>query len=305
MAAAVVWYRLWKRRRLTSQGYLTLGLVIASFAQLHTIVYPSLHPLEVSSGDLLWLLFGLILVLAIQAESRATLVELRTANTALEELREVEVEHAGLEERARLSRELHDGLAQDLWLAKLKAGRLSAMPNLDAESRELSAELAGAIDSGLAEARQAVMALRLGTGGTHAHLCEMMHRFMDDFADRFGLRTEYECDHSTPRLSQRAEVELLRIVQEALNNVHRHADATIVRVRFQTRDGIVSLSVTDNGKGFDPGALVAGGYGLIGMRERAGLVNGRLTIDSRPLDGTRVTIAVPIETAPVPDRVRV
>lgn len=304
MAAAVVWYRLWQRDRTVSHAYLALGLIIASFAQLHTVLYPGIHPLQVSSGDLLWLAFGAILVLAIEAESRATLAELRTANSALEELREVDVERAALEERARLSRELHDGLAQDLWLAKLKAGRLAAMPNLDAETMVLCSELAGAIDDGLAEARQAVMALRLGTDGSHAPLCEMMHRFVDDFADRFAVRTDFECDHSAPRLSHRTEAEMMRIAQEALSNVRRHADATLVRVRFETRDGIVTLTVGDNGKGFDPAGLVDGGFGVAGMRERAALISGRLTIDSRPLDGTRVTVQVPVDTAHVLRRVR-
>ena len=304
MAAAVVWYRLWRRDRSISHAYLTLGLIVASFAQLHTVLYPGIHPLQVSSGDLLWIAFGAILVLATQAESRTTLAELRTANTALEELREVEVERAALEERARLSRELHDGLAQDLWLAKLKVGRLAAMQNLDAEAMVLCNEVAGAIDDGLAEARQAVVALRLGTDATHAPLCEMMHRFVDEFADRFGVRTDFECDHSAPRLSHRTGAEVLRIAQEALNNVRRHADATLVRVRFETRNGIVSVTVGDNGKGFDPARPVEGGFGVAGMRERAALIGGQLTIDSRPLDGTRVTVQVPVDTALVLQGVR-
>ncbi len=298
MVAAAVWYRLWRRSRATSRAYLTLGLVIASFAQLHTVAYPGIHPIEVSSGDLLWLVFGAILVAAIEAEARDTLAQLRAANTALEELREVDVERAGLEERARVSRELHDGLAQDLWLAKLKAGRLAAIPGLDPEAVVLCNELSGAIDDGLAEAREAVMALRLGSDSSHAPLCQMLHRVVDEFADRFGVRTQVECDHSAPHLSHRTEAEVLRITQEALSNVRRHADATLVTVRFATIDHMVALTVGDNGKGFDPADLVDGGYGIAGMRERAALVRGRLTIDSRPLDGTRVTIEVPVDMAP-------
>ena len=280
-----------------SQAYLTLGLIIASFATIHTIAYPSVHPIEVSSGDLLWLAFGVILVAAIEAEARAMLSQLRAANAALEELREVDAERAALEERARVSRELHDGLAQNLWLAKLKAGRLAALPHLDPEAITLCDELSGAIDDGLAEARQAVMALRLGTDRSHAPLCEVLHRVVDDFADRFGVRTEFECDHSRPGLRHRTEAEMLRIAQEALNNVRRHADATLVRVRFATHDGTVALTVGDNGKGFDVASLVDGGYGVAGMHERAALIHGRLTIDSRPLDGTQVTVEVPVDTA--------
>jgi signal transduction histidine kinase len=222
---------------------------------------------------------------------------LRRANIALAELRKFDVERAALEERARVSRELHDGLAQDLWLAKLKAGRLIAIPNLGPEAVSLGNELAGAIDNGLAEARQAVMALRLTTDDQHAPLCEMLHHFVDDYADRYGVRTDFECDHSTPRLSQRAEVEMLRIAQEALTNVRHHADATRIRVRFATMGAFASLTVRDNGKGFDPANVVDGRYGLMGMRERAALIRGQLTIESRPLDGTRIEVKVPVESA--------
>lgn len=298
LVAALVWYRLWLHSRSTSQGYLVLGLVIASFAQIHTVAYPSVHPFQVSTGDILWLAFGAILVLAIDAESRATLAKLQRANIALEELREVDVERAALEERSRVSRELHDGLAQDLWLAKLKAGRLAAVPDLDPETAALCNELTGAIDDSLAEARQAVMALRVGTDGSHAPLCSMMHRVVDDFADRVGVRTEFECDHSKPQVRSRVAAEILRVAQEALTNVRRHADATLVSVQFASHDGKVSVSVADNGKGFDPEEQPDGRYGLVGMRERAALVQGVLTIDSRPADGTRVTIEVPLDREP-------
>jgi len=294
MAAAAVWYRLWRRNGSVSHAYLTLGLIIASFAQLHTVVYPAVHPLQVSSGDLLWLAFGAVLVLSAEAEARSTLAALRNANSSLAQLREVEIERAALEERTRLSRELHDGLAQDLWLAKLKAGRLSAMPDLGPEAAILCMELGGAIEAGLADARQAVIALRSGGDGIHASLCDLIHRYVDDFADRFGLPAEYECDGNVPRLNSRTEAELLRIAQEALTNARRHADATMVKVNIAMHDGRLALTIRDNGRGFDPAAVPPGSVGLAGMRERAGLIHGDLLIESRPSDGTRVTVAVPV-----------
>ena len=294
-AAAVIWHRLWHKVGVVSYAYLTLALIIASFAQVNSILFPGLHTGQVSSDELLWLAFGAVLLMAIEAEARIALTRLRAANRTLETLREVEVENASLAERARLSRELHDGLAQDLWLAKLKAGRLSAIPNLEAEATLLCHELTEAIDAGLAEARQAVMALRLANDGTHAPLCELMHRFVDDFSDRYGVRSELECDHSSPPLSNRDEAEILRIAQEALSNVRRHADATLVRVLLQTRDGVFTVSVADNGKGFDPDSAGDDSYGLASMRERAALIHGRLVIESQPQDGSRVTVLVPLQ----------
>ncbi len=302
MLAAAVWYRLWRQTGSRSQGYLALGLVFASFAQVHTVSHPSIHPLQVSSGDLLWLAFAAMLVLAIEAETGATLAALRRANRSLEEMRLVDVERAALEERSRVSRELHDGLAQHLWRAKLKAGRLAANRSLDAEAATLSGELSGIIDTSLAEARYEVMALRRPTDDTHSEPCAMLHRVVDDFADRAGLRAEFDCDHSRPRLEHRVEAELVRIVQEALTNVQRHADATLVRVRFESRDDAVAVSVADNGRGFDPGDIPAGGYGLVGMRERASLISGQLHVDSRRSDGTRITVLVPATHETMPAR---
>ena len=92
--------------------------------------------------------------------------------------------------------------------------------------------------------------------------------------------------------------EALRIVQEALNNVRRHADATVVRVRTERSGPISRISVTDNGRGFDPSAVPAQSYGLRGMRERADLVGATLDIWSRPQDGTRITVEVTTEEAP-------
>ena len=128
-----------------------------------------------------------------------------------------------------------------------------------------------AIDSALAEARQAVMAMREDPSSASS-LEEVLGAYVEDFADRFGVRAEFETDGTLQRLPPRTEAEVLRIVQEALNNVRQHADATLVRVRAE-RDGPISrVSVTDNGRGFDPSAVPPDGYGLRGMRERAELV---------------------------------
>ena len=211
----------------------------------------------------------------------------------LERLRDADVERAALAERARLSRELHDGLAQDLWFAKLKVGRLASLAGLGPEARVLCGELAGAIDSGLAEARQAVMALRV-VGDPETSFGELVERYVDDFADRFGLRAEFEARVVVPRLETRVEAELLRIVQEALSNVHRHADATVVEVAIDRDAAGLVLSIRDNGRGFDPRAIGDGGFGLASMRERATLVSGHLEIRSRERDGTTVSVRVPL-----------
>ncbi len=284
--------RLHRRDRSIGDAYLAVGLVVAAFAQVETAIYPSTYTGLVTGGDLLRLVFDVILLLGIQAEARAALSRLQRANDELARLRVVELERAGLEERARLARELHDGLAQDLWLAKLKTSRLAGLADLGAEGHALAGEVGDAIDAGLAEAQQAVAALRL-SGEPAGTLCEVMARSMDEFADRFGLRTELECQPDLPELSPRAHAEALRITQEALNNVRRHADATVVRVNVALTDGQLVLVVADNGRGFDPDAVGPSAFGLASMRERAALMGGELRIESQPRDGTRVSLLVP------------
>ena len=288
-------------RRDASIGYrfLAVGLVFAAFAQVNSAAVPGVSAGLVTSGDLLRLVFDVILLLGIQAEAGAALARLRRANEAQSQLQAVELERAGLQERARLSRELHDGLAQSLWLAKLKTGRLSALPGLGSEGHVLADELSEAIDAGLVEAQQAVAALRLSAEPTGT-LAEVMARSVDEFADRFGMRAEFEAEADLPGLSPRAQAEALRIAQEALNNVRRHADATVVRVRAAVEDGRLVLVVGDNGRGFDPETVGRSAFGLASMRERAALIGGELRIESQPRDGTRVSLFVPFPLVVAP-----
>ena len=127
---------------------------------------------------------------------------------------------------------------------------------------------------------------------------EILRRYVADFADRFGLRPEVQIDGAVPALSPRVEAELLRIAQEALNNVRKHADATTVWLRLISTDGGVTLTVTDNGRGFDVDRVGRGGFGLRGMHERTDIIGGRLELDSRPSDGTSISVTVPTRGSP-------
>jgi signal transduction histidine kinase len=292
LAAALVVRRLWRRDRSIADAYLAFGLVIAAFAELLCVFYPSVHPEQMATADLLRLVFYVVLLLGIRAGARAALEALQAANVSLERLRDVEVERAALEERARLSRELHDGLAQDLWLAKLKVGRLAASPTLSPEDRTLAEEATKAVEVGLAEARQGVIALRESAAPSKSFE-DLLERYADDIADRFGMPVEFDCDGRLPELPSRTKADLLRIVQEALSNAARHADAETIRLSVGTQDGLVSLTVEDDGRGFDPGDVPSGHVGLQVMRERAEMIGGHMTVVSSVGGGTRVIVTVP------------
>jgi len=202
-----------------------------------------------------------------------------------------EAERATLEERTRLARELHDGLAQDLWFAKLKHERL--VPHVPDEHRVLAAEVTQAIDSAIAEAKQAVATMRAAEERERS-LEELIGRAVEEFANRSGVRADLSLADLPTSLEARTQVEALRILQEALTNVRKHADATVVRVSAEVTAGKLRITIVDNGRGFRPEETSGYGLGVQGMRERARLLGGDLHVSSEPSGGTQVQLDVPI-----------
>jgi signal transduction histidine kinase len=290
LAAAVLAHRAFRRSGRSADALLAAGLLVAAFSQAHSAIHPGSYSALVTIGDLLRLAFYGLLLIGVVAESRDDLADLRAATMEVRRLAKSEFAAAGLEERARLAREIHDGLAQDLWYAKLKHSRLAQLAGFAGEARQLSDEVDGALDNALAEARNAVAAMR--QGAETGPLIDMLERHVEDFADRFALRAELTIDGPLPEIGARAQAEVLRIVQEAMTNVRKHADATVVRVHVAT-NGELLLTVTDNGRGFVPDG-VASGFGMESMRQRAEVIGARLTVSSEPQNGTRVELAVPI-----------
>jgi signal transduction histidine kinase len=228
-------------------------------------------------------------------ESRDDLAELRDANLEVRRLAQAEVAAVALEERARLAREIHDGLAQHLWFAKLKFERLAG--TLSDADQPLAAEVTSALDAAIVEAREALVTMRASVA-EDVPFADMLQRTVDDFEDRSGLRVEFGMPTALPAaLAPRVQVELVRIVSEALTNVHKHADATTVRISAEMGAGELLITITDNGRGFVPDEAFDQGLGLRGMRERARLISGNLLVRSELSGGTTVEVRVPV-TAP-------
>jgi signal transduction histidine kinase len=290
LVAALLAHRGFRRSGRTADALLAAGLVVAAFSQVHSAIHPGSYTGLVTIGDVLRLAFYGLLLIGVVAEHRADLADLRAATMEVRRLAASEFAAAALEERARLAREIHDGLAQDLWYAKLKHSRLAQMGGFTTDAKQLSDEVEGAIDNALAEARHAVAAMR--QGAETGPLLDMLTRHVDDFADRFALRAELSTDGRIPEVGARAQAELLRIVQEAMTNVRKHADATVVRVEVAT-NGELRLSVIDNGRGFRP-ENVSSGFGLESMRQRAAVIGADLNVTSELQNGTRVELTMPI-----------
>ncbi|MGN6812856.1 MAG: sensor histidine kinase, partial [Thermomicrobiales bacterium] len=214
-------------------------------------------------------------------------------------------EHARLarvEERARLAREIHDTLAQSLTAIALHLeGGLHQLERSPTEARERLERALATCRASLEEARRSVLNLRtvpLAERPLPAALAALGRAFTSETGIRVRMRV---ADGDCTGLPLRTEGELYRIAQEALANVRRHAKASEVIVTLQADARGVRLTVRDDGVGFTPGAARDGRYGLLGMRERAALLGGRLRIESRPGQGTTIRATVlPTEPAPAP-----
>ncbi|HEX2173231.1 MAG TPA: GAF domain-containing sensor histidine kinase [Dehalococcoidia bacterium] len=204
---------------------------------------------------------------------------------------------ARAEERTRLAREIHDTLAQGLTGIALQIeGALRHLESNPARARErLERALATARES-LAEARRSVLNLRAAPLAGRP-LAEALAALGRSFATQTGIRVHVRAT-GDPALPLNVEAELFRIAQEALTNVRRHARASEVDIVLRADAARISLAIRDNGRGFavDAGRRARAGsghHGIVGMRERAKLLGGRLRIESRPGGGTTVRAVAP------------
>jgi signal transduction histidine kinase len=193
------------------------------------------------------------------------------------------------DQRARIARDLHDQLGQQLTALRLtleryreradNAGPVEELDRAAALTREINAEL----DFLAWELRPAAL--------DDLGLMAALPRYLDEWSEHYGIPAEFRSSTFTADLLPRdAEVTFYRIAQEALNNIIKHAHATRVDVLLEARDGSVVLVIEDDGVGFDPNdpATTAHGLGLVGMRERALLSGAALDLESMPGEGTTV-----------------
>lgn len=223
-------------------------------------------------------------------EIEAQLAGIRVREEMREELLR-RVIQAQEDERRRIARDLHDSAGQSMAsiLLGLKvASHEGSLPEVRARLeglRRIASEATGELRRLALELRPTVL--------DDLGLEEAVERYVTDFEARSGIAVDLDVEPDA-RLHPDLETVVYRVLQEALNNVAKHAGAETVRVQMRRRGGWARLRVRDDGAGFDPEGLESSGLGLQGMEERAGLVGGRVAVRSVPGEGTTVDLEVPV-----------
>jgi signal transduction histidine kinase len=234
---------------------------------------------------------GWVTRIVTQSNERAELIKQLESTRA--ELAAANREAGMLAERQRLAGEIHDTLAQGfssiIMLIQAAEAQLEREPR---QARQHLARAASTARENLAEARAMVAALTSARLRA-ATLDDALRRLTEDIGAELGIGSRFDVAGASRPLPPTIEVMLLRVGQEALANVRKHAGAQAVSVRLRYSDRAVRLQVDDNGAGFDP-ERVNGGYGLRGMRDRVRETDGTLQVRSQPGEGTQIVVEVPV-----------
>jgi len=245
---------------------------------------------------------GLMANLVVRVERRRRLEavdsEVRAGEERLAaEQRAIEAERASAEERRRLSREIHDGVSQRVYMLSLglENARVAA-------EREGAADLAGRLGTLHQVSRETLLETRnllfdLGpVMSGESSLDALARNLATEFTGVTGIPVEVHADATLPALPPGHIGQLFRIVQEALANVMKHADATRVVITFAALPGALRISIEDNGRGFDP-AAVRNGHGLANIRERAADLGAAAAFGPATGGGTRIALELPLPEA--------
>jgi signal transduction histidine kinase len=258
IAAALGFIQRGERDKDELMRWFAAGAALSAFARFNYFLFPSLYSDWVFTGDFLRLGFCLLLLAGAAREIGS--YWRRLASMAI------------LEERRRIARELHDGVAQEL--AYIVA--------------ESSGSLAAAAERALDESRRAIAAL---TRPVDEPLAVALVQAAEEVAGRVGVQLRIDVGKGAEVSPDEREA-LIRIVREAITNAGRHGGAENVSVELSNGNGTL-LRIADDGSGFDTRHTRVGGFGLVSMRERTEALGGRFKLSSEAGEGTRIEVRLP------------
>jgi len=266
--AAIIGFGLrFREQRDDLDRWLALGASLMLFSSLLLVFTPLLGNVEVSPGDFLRVLgYGVFCVGVWRA------------------IKAAEFGRAVAEERSRLAREIHDGLAQYLFTVSANATMLEQ----GGSAEKLVPQIKQAAQAAQQEARFAILALSSAAGV--APFDAALQRYVELLTADGALEVDLEIDPHM-RLDPDEQIELFRIVQEGLANVRRHARARRAEVRIEQRDGRRYVTIADDGEGFDRDRA-EGGQGLLNIRARLGAIGAALSLRTAPGAGTALEVTL-------------
>ena len=261
---------------------------------LHKIRTPSVAVIGGASAKFMWQL--------IDARIRATTEIEKTLSRYQSLFRRYvkeEAESAVDEERTRIACEIHDGLVQTLVGVNFKMERCGNLIQTEpTKCFSLLSETKHQLKHGIQEARQVVFNLRPGQY-ERLDLLSALTNYLDSYKKQNRVQVAFSHTGSDARLPPKTKVFVFRIIQEALQNSSKHAKASKVLVQLSIQPHHLSAIIQDNGNGFDVKAVFQNPdkwdhFGLRGMKERAKLLNGEVSLESRKGEGTTVTVSIPL-----------
>lgn len=195
-------------------------------------------------------------------------------------------------ERKRVAAELHDSLGQSLGLVKNKV----LMIKRDAEKPELHEKQLKELEEMVTEAIQEVRNISYNLRPLHLELLgitQSLNSLLEDVVETGLIELETDIQNFDNLLTKANEMNVFRIVQESFNNILKHAQATVARIQISKEDAMIAIRIEDNGVGIGPAATEKGGFGMIGIRERLNILNGRIQILENSPSGTIINIQIP------------
>ncbi|WP_078594263.1 sensor histidine kinase [Evansella clarkii] len=202
------------------------------------------------------------------------------------------------EERKRLSREIHDGPAQMMANVMLRSElveRVYEQQGVEEALKEIR-DLKKMVKDSLAEVRRIIYDLR-PMALDDLGLIPALEKYIKHIKEHYDFDIQFSYLGKPRRLQADQEVALFRLIQESVQNVHKHAKATEVQIKIELKPSLATVVIKDNGKGFDTSVKKEGSFGLLGMRERINMLEGKLSIDSKQGKGTLVMVQIPVEPA--------
>jgi len=255
---------------------------------------PALFPVYGAIGTrMVAMLIAGYLIVQLMKTQRTQRAALQKANAELQGYLVTQEQLTTSRERNRLARELHDTLAHTLSLLAVQLEAAKAVwDDEPAEARHLLDQSLDATRAGLTETRRALQALR-ASPLEDLGLALALQTLADSVASRNGLRVDVQIPTPLSKLSPLAEQTIYRTAQEAFSNVTQHAGAQHVSLELAEKDSTMTLTISDDGRGFDPNIVEENvHFGLRGLQERAEMAGGTLEVNSNPGSGTIVKLTI-------------